>query len=151
MSIADWFSPSSWIASAVGAVGGKVADTVLGWHKDSLDAANTEARIKADLASRELAVQEMETKAQAQLKVAEVGHPWEPEKLFAYIIVIYFAKIVLWDKVIGSFMGQSCYRGVCSVFNTDALTGDAVGWAALVMSFYFGKRGIENVVRIIKR
>ena len=151
MSFLDWLSPSSWIASGVSAIGGKVADTVLGWHKDTLDASNTESRIKADLAQRELAVQQTEIQAQAQLKVAEVGHPWEPEKLFAYVVLIYFAKAIVFDKVIGSFFGQSCYRGDCSIFNTDPITGDLLTWSGMIMLFLFGKRGIENVVRIIKR
>ena len=38
-----------------------------------------------------------------------------------------------------------------NVFRTDPLTGEAIGWAAMVMAFYFGKRGIENVARIIRR
>lgn len=146
MALLDLLSPSTWVAKAVGAIGGKVADAVLGWHKDSLDAANTSERIKADLAQRELAVQQTETQAQAQLKIAQIGRAWEPEKLFAYIIVIYFAKIVLWDKVIGSFLGYTA-----NPFRTDPLTGEAVGWAAMVMAFYFGKRGFENVARIMRK
>jgi hypothetical protein len=127
-------------------IGGPIVSGLISAYKAKLSADNTADKIAADLAARELAVQETEAHVQAQLKVAEVGHPWEPEKLFAYIIVIYFAKIVLWDKVLGSFMGYTT-----NVFRTDPLTGDAVGWAAMVMAFYFGKRGIENVVRIWKR
>lgn len=133
----------TWLASFLS---GPIVKGVLDGYKAKLAAGNTSERIAADLAERELAVQETESKARAQLKVAEVGHPWEPEKLFAYIIVIYFAKIVLFDKVIGSFAGYTP-----NIFRTDPLTGDAVGWAAMVMAFYFGKRGIENVVRILKR
>lgn len=127
-------------------IGGPVVNGLINGYKAKLEAGNTSDRIAADLAQRELAVQQAETATQAQLKVAEIGHPWEPEKLFAYVIVIYFAKIVLWDKVIGSFAGYTA-----NVFRTDPLSGDAVGWAAMVMAFYFGKRGIENVVRIWKR
>jgi hypothetical protein len=151
MSILDWFSPSALAAKLVGAIGGQVAGAVLGYHKDTLDAANTHDRINADLAQRELAVQDTETKVQAQLKIAEVGHPWEPEKLFAYVVLIYFAKSIVWDKVIGSLMGHSCYRGECSVFNTDAITSDLLTWTGMIFIFLFSKRGIENVVRIIKR
>lgn len=133
----------TWLASFLG---GPVVNGLINAYKAKLAAGNTADKIAADLAARELAVQETEVKAQAQLKVAEVGHPWEPEKLFAYIIVIYFAKIVLWDKVVGSFAGYTQ-----NIFRTDALTGDAVGWAAMVMAFYFGKRGIENLARILKR
>ena len=138
----------TWLASFLS---GPIINGAIKAYQAKLKAGNTSERIASDLAARELAVQQAEIQAQAQLKVAEIGHPWEPEKLFAYIIVIYFAKIVLWDKIIGSFMGLSCYKEQCSIFNTDPLTGEAVGWAAMVMAFYFGKRGVENVVRIIKR
>lgn len=133
----------TWLASFIS---GPIIKGVLDGYKAKLAAGNTSERIAADLAQRELEVQKQEATVQAQLKVAQIGHPWEPEKLFAYIIVIYFAKIVLWDKVVGSFAGYTA-----NVFRTDPLTGEAVGWAAMVMAFYFGKRGIENVARIIKR
>jgi hypothetical protein len=133
----------AWLGNLIaGPILGKALDA----YKAKLAAGNTSERVAADLAARELDVQKMETQAQSQLKIAQIGHFWEPEKLFAYIIVIYFAKIVLWDKVIGSFAGYTP-----NMFRTDALTGEAVGWAAMVMTFYFGKRGIENIARIIKK
>ena len=122
------------------------AGPLLDAYKAKLAAGNDSERIAADLAGRELAVQQAEVSAQAQIKVAQIGHWSEPEKLFAYTLVIYFAKVVLWDKVIGSFAGYTD-----NVFRTDPLTGEAIGWAAMVMAFYFGKRGIENVARILKR
>ena len=126
-------------------LGGPVINGLINGYKAKLEAGNTSDRIAAELAQRELAVQHAEVQAQSQLKVAQVGHFWEPEKLFAYIIVIYFSKIVLFDKVIGSFAGYTP-----NVFRTDPLTGEAVGWAAMVMAFYFGKRGAENIARILK-
>ena len=47
-------------------------------------------------------------------------------------------KLLIWDKVMG--------LGV-----TEALGGFAATTANLVVSFYFVKRGFENVARIIKR
>jgi phage terminase large subunit len=47
-------------------------------------------------------------------------------------------KLLVWDKVLG--LGQ-----------TDGLAGFASVTANLVVSFYFAKRGFENVARIIKR
>jgi len=133
----------TWLLSFIsGPLLGKAVDA----YKAKLEAGNSRERMATDLAARELQVQQVEIQAQNQLKVAQIGHAWEPEKLFAYIIVIYFAKIVLWDKVLGSFVGYTA-----NIFNTDPLTGEAVGWAAMVMAFYFGKRGIENVARILKR
>ncbi len=127
-------------------IGGPLVSGLIKAYQAKLTATNTSEHIAADLAAREVEVQGREIEAQKQLKIAEVGHPLEPEKLFAYVIVIYFIKIVIWDKVIGSFVGYTD-----NMFRTDPLTGEAVGWAAMVMSFYFAKRGIENVVRIIKR
>ncbi|MEY9103943.1 hypothetical protein ABH999_000139 [Bradyrhizobium yuanmingense] len=47
-------------------------------------------------------------------------------------------KLLVWDKVLG-------------LGSTDALAGFAAVTANLVVSFYFAKRGFENVARIIKR
>ncbi|KQZ00917.1 hypothetical protein ASD45_08625 [Pseudolabrys sp. Root1462] len=127
-------------------LGGPFAKAAVDAYKVKLDAENSKDSHTADLLARELAVQQSEIDVQAKLKTAQIGHPWEPEKLFAYIIVLYFGKIVVWDKIIGSLAGYTR-----NIFNTDALTGDAVGWAAMVMAFYFGKRGVENVARILKR
>lgn len=133
----------SWITSLIT---GPIINAAIGAYKAKLEAGNTQERIAAELAGRELEVQRAEVIAQNQLKVAQIGHWYEPEKLFAYILVIYFMKLVLWDKVIGSFVGYTP-----NVFNTDPLTGEAVGWAGIIMAFYFGKRGIENVARILRR
>ncbi len=47
-------------------------------------------------------------------------------------------KLLIWDKVLG-------------LGTTDPLAGFASVTANLVVSFYFAKRGFENVARIIKR
>ena len=108
-----------------------------GW-KAKLASEDTATKAAGDMAARELAVQQTEIQLQQQLKVAEIGHWYEPEKLFAYVVLVYFAKLLIWDKVLG--------WGV-----TDSLKGDASTWAGMIMSFYFLKRGFENVARILKR
>jgi hypothetical protein len=47
-------------------------------------------------------------------------------------------KLLIWDKVLG-------------IGTTDPLGGFAEITSNLVVSFYFAKRGFENVARIIKR
>jgi hypothetical protein len=47
-------------------------------------------------------------------------------------------KLLVFDKVLG-------------LGTTDPLAGFASATANLVVSFYFAKRGFENVARIIKR
>jgi hypothetical protein len=107
-------------------------------YQAKLKAGNVDTKIAADLAAAEIAAQTAETNTQTQLKIAEIGHPWEPEKLAFYITLLFFAKCVVWDTILG-------------LGTTPALKGDVSIWAGLVMSFYFGKRTFENVARIIKR
>jgi hypothetical protein len=47
-------------------------------------------------------------------------------------------KLLVWDEVLG-------------LGTTDPLAGFASVTSNLVVSFYFAKRGFENVARIIKR
>ena len=74
----------------------------------------------------------------AAVSVAEIGLWYEPDKLMGYCVALYFAKLLVWDRVLG-------------LGSTDALARFAAITANLVVSFYFAKRGFENVGRIIKR
>ena len=120
---------------------GKGFATIIEGYKAKLASGDTRDQHATELAARELAVQQTEIEAQAQLRIAEIGHWYEPTHLFGYIMVIYFGKIIVWDKVLASWTNG----------NTDPITGDAGQWAAWIMLFYVGKRGIENVARILKR
>ena len=119
-------------------IGGPVVSGLIKAYQAKLTSDNAAEKIAADLAMRELAVQEAETQARAQLKVAEIGHPFEPEKLFAYVTLFFYAKVLIWDAAL-------------HLGSTDAVKGSVGDWAALVMAFYFGQRTFQNVARIIKR
>jgi hypothetical protein len=67
-----------------------------------------------------------------------LGKWWEPTQLLGYIMVFYIGKVVLWDKVFG-------------LGSTDAITGEVGQWAGAIIMFMIGKRGFENVARIIRR
>lgn len=134
-----------WMA-IISFLGGPVISGLIKAYQAKLAAGNVDNKIAADLAGGEIAAQTAETQAHTQLKIAEIGHPWEPDKLFGYLMVVYFGKLTLWDKVIGSFAGYTK-----NIFQTDPLTGDALVWAGWIMIFYVGKRGFENIARIIKR
>ncbi len=121
-----------------GIIGGPFINGLLNAYKAKLAAGNTSETIAGQLAARELEVQQLEIQAQNQLKIAEVGHFWEPEKLFAYTILFYFGKVLIWDQCFG--WGS-----------TPEIHGVTANWAGVIMMFYFGKRGFENVARIIKR
>jgi hypothetical protein len=119
-------------------LGGPVAKALVSAYQAHLTAVNADNVTAANLAGQEIAAQTAEINAATQLKIAEIGHPWEIEKLFAYITLIYYAKLIVWDKVLG--LGA-----------TDPLGGWVLWAANLVIGFYFTKRGFENVARIIKR
>jgi len=119
-------------------IGGPVIKGLIDAYNAHLQAVTQDKTIAADLAGKEIAAQQLEIQADTQLKIAEIGHPWEPEKLAFYIVLVFFAKCVIWDTVLG-------------LGTTPSLKGDVSMWAGLVMSFYFGKRTFENVARIIKR
>jgi hypothetical protein len=119
-------------------IGGPVIRGLIDAYNMHLKAQSADAATAANLAGKEIAAQQAEKQADMQLKIAEIGHPWEPEKLAFYIVLLFFAKCVIWDTILG-------------LGSTPALKGDVSIWAGLVMSFYFGKRTFENVARIIKR
>ncbi|SEM31718.1 hypothetical protein [Bradyrhizobium sp. OK095] len=119
-------------------LGGPVVKALIEAYSAKLKAENVDTKIAADLAAAEIASQTAETKAVMQYRIAEIGHWYEPDKLMGYCVALYFAKLLVFDKVFG-------------LGSTDPLAGFAAITANLVVSFYFAKRGFENVARIIKR
>lgn len=121
-----------------GLLGGPFAKAAVDAYKAKLTAGNDHERIAAELASKEEAIQTRELELQAQIRIAEIGRWYEPDKLMGYAVAVYFAKLLIWDKVLG-------------LGSTDPLAGWASTSANLIVVFYFGKRGFENIARIIKR
>jgi hypothetical protein len=119
-------------------LGGPIVNAAIKAYSAKLAAGNTSEKIAADLCARELAVQQREAEVAGEYKRALIGHWYEPTNLFGYIMVIYFGKIIVWDKVFK--------LGV-----TDSITGQGAEWAGWIMMFYVGKRGFENVARIIRK
>lgn len=122
----------------IGFLGGPVVKGLLDAYNAKLKAGNTSEKIASETAAGEMVVQTAEIKAQAEYRVAALGYWYEPDKIMGYTVAIYFAKLLLWDKVLG--MGR-----------TDGLDGFAEITANLIVAFYFAKRGFENIARIIKR
>ena len=126
-----------WMA-IISFLGGPVIKGLIEAYQAKLKAGNADSKIAADLAASEIAAQSAETNAILQYRVAEIGHWYEPDKLMGYFVAFYFGKLLVWDKVLG-------------LGTTDPLAGFAAVTSNLVVSFYFAKRGFENVARIIKR
>lgn len=121
-------------------VTGPVIDAAIGAYKAKLAAGNERERLAADLAAKELRLEERQRQLNAQLIVAEQGRWYTalPRPLFAYAVVIYFWKVIVWDKVLG--------LGV-----TDPLTGPVGDWAGMIMIAYFGGRTVEKVAQIFRQ
>lgn len=127
----------SWLASFLS---GPIVNGLIGAYKARLEAGNTSERIAADLAARELMVEQREREVATQVVIAEQGRWYTalPRPLFAAAFIIYVWKVVVWDKVLG-------------LGSTDALSGDVAQWAMIVLTAYFGGRSLEKVARIIAR
>ena len=127
----------SWLASLLS---GPIVKGVIEGYRAKLEAGNTSEPIAADLAARELAVEQRERELAAQVIIAEQGRWYTalPRPLFAFAFIIYVWKVVVWDKVLG--WGS-----------TDALSGDVAQWAMIVLTAYFGGRSLEKVARILGR
>ena len=119
-------------------LGGPVIKGLIDAYQAKLKAGTTESKIAADLAATEIAAEVTESNAILKYRIAEIGHWYEPDKLMGYFVALYFGKLLVWDKVLG-------------LGTTDALAGFASVTSNLVVSFYFAKRGFENVARILKR
>lgn len=125
----------TWLGNLLG---GPFARAAVDAYSKKLDSENSAQRIAAELAQREMAVQQREIEVQSEYRIASLGHWWEPDKLMGYAVAAYVGKLLVIDKVLG--------LGV-----TDPLGGWIETTANLVVVSYFGKRTFENVARIIKR
>jgi hypothetical protein len=126
-----------WMA-LISFLGGPVIKGLVDAYNAKLKAGNVDAKIASDLAASEIAAQVAETNAIMNYRTAELGRWYEPDKLMGYFVALYFGKLLVWDKVFG-------------LGSTDPLAGFASSTSNLVVSFYFAKRGFENVARIIRR
>ena len=58
--------------------------------------------------------------------------------LLAAPVIIYFWKVIVWDKVLG-------------LGSTDPITGMIADWTGMIITAYVGGRSIEKVARIFRR
>jgi hypothetical protein len=121
-------------------LGGPFAKAAVDAYRARLSAQNTSEKIAADLAARELSVEQRERELASQIVIAEQGRWYTalPRPLFAFAFVLYVWKVVVWDKVL-------------ALGSTDPLSGDVAQWALIVLTAYFGGRSLEKVARILAR
>jgi len=58
-------------------LGGPVISGLIKAYQAKLAAGNTSEKVASDLAAVEIAAQTAEAQVQTQLKIADIGHPWE--------------------------------------------------------------------------
>lgn len=127
----------TWLGNLLG---GPFAKAAVDAYRAKLSAENTSDKIAADLAARELAVEQRERELSTQVVIAEQGRWYTalPRPMFASAFIIYVWKVVVWDKVL-------------ALGSTDPLSGDVAQWAMIVLTAYFGGRSLEKVARILAR
>lgn len=117
---------------------GPIIGGMVDGYKAKLAAGNTTERIAADLAGRELAVQQRERELQTQLLIVEQGH-WATRwvrPVWSLPFVLFTFKVVVWDKMLG--------WGV-----TDPLDEKMWGVFMIMVAAYFGGRSAEKVATTI--
>ena len=72
------------------------------------------------------------------LKIGDPGQELQIRPLLAAPVIIYFWKVIVWDKVLG-------------LGTTDPITGMIADWTGLIITAYVGGRSIEKVARIFRR
>lgn len=125
----------AWLGSLLG---GPFAKAAVDAYRAKLEVEGSVDKLAAELQEKELEIEVREAELRTQLRLATIGKWYEPDHLLGFIAVIYIGKVVVWDKV---FMLGS----------TDPILGDVGVWFGWIVSFWLGKRGIENVAKIIKR
>lgn len=114
-----------------------------------IDATTDQERIRADERIKSL-------EAKRSVLVAEAGTSRVNAFMRASIgasVAVVIAKLLVWDKVIGSFSGCAGPMGSaleCATFRTDLLDSNQWGIITAAIGFYFLYEGAVNVSRIIK-
>ena len=127
----------TWLASLIG---GPVITGLINAYKAKLDDANTQDRIAADLAAREIEAEIAARTDASRIIIAEQGRWYTAiiRPLLALPIIIYLWKVIVWDKVLG-------------LGSTEAITGMIADWTGMILAAYVGGRSIEKVARILRR
>ena len=118
-------------------LGGPVVSGLVASYKAKLDSVNSQDAHAIDLAKADLLAQ-IEARKEATIlagnKMASLI-----QFLCGLIIVIYFGKCLVWDKVLG--WGE-----------TDPIRDQNLAtWSNLIITFYFGGNIVSGVVSVVAR
>src|SRR3954471_21492750 len=117
------------LAPLLSSVFGSAFSSLVDGYKAKLAATNTQDKIAADLAVKEIEA-EIEARKQASvIIIAEQGRWWTaaPRAVVQWSFAAFVAKVVVYDKVL-------------ALGSTDPLNGDVASWAGMLMAMWFGGR-----------
>lgn len=121
-----------WILTQVfSLLGGPFAKAALDAYKAKLTAENSTEAVAAGLAAKELEVQ-------SQIRIAEVGHWYEPDKIMGYIVASLLFKLVVYDTMLG-------------YGTTDLHNGWMTTTCNIIVGSYFGMSTVTTATRILGR
>lgn len=124
-------------------LGGPFAKAAVDAYKAKLQNENDADSRAAELKQRELSLDQREAEIDAATVATEQGN-WftrSVRPMWAAPFVIYTWKIVVFDKVLGSWTNGS----------TDPLDDKMLSLMTTIAIAYFGARGLQYVVRELKR
>ena len=133
----EWIIGKLLATPIIGAILSPIINGLLTAQKQRLDAAGShEARV-TELAQKQIELDKREAEVNASVVVAEQGNwltRWQ-RPMFALPFIIFTWKIVIWDKVFGSWTNGS----------TDPLDERMWGVFMAVVIAYFGGRTAEKI------
>lgn len=139
MGILSSLSPAGWIGDLLkNALTGPLIGGLVDAYKSKLASGTTQDQMLADLAGRELSVEQRERELAVQLDIADEGRWWTaaPRAIVQWAMAIFIVKCVIWDTMLG--WGS-----------TPAIRGEVGDAFQAVIIMWFGGRTIEKVSKII--
>lgn len=128
-----------FLKSLLAFVGGPALTGLIDVYKAKLAAGNDAAKIAADLAAKELELEQRERELADKQNVADEGRFWTalPRAIVCYSFALYVAYCVVW----------------CGIFHFGSpflLKGELNTWAGWLMALWFGGRSAEKIARILR-
>lgn len=127
----------AWIGSLIG---GPIVSGLISAYKARLEASNTADARSADLAAKAIEA-EIEARREAGVIIRAEQGRWCTaiiRPLLAAPVIIYFWKLMVWDKVLG-------------LGSTDALSPQLAEWSGIIITAYVGGRSLEKIARSFRR
>jgi hypothetical protein len=121
------------------ALTGPLIGGLVDFYKQKLASGTTQDQMLADLAGKELMIEQRERELAVQMNIADQGNWFTryPRGIVQWSLAIYIFKVVVWDIVMGLGSTPSI---------RDPLVGNAFN---LLIAMWFGGRTIEKVSSII--